>query len=205
MSSRYKLFLLELLPVYGRWLRRYTGSHSAAGGCPLMTGAYSYHDNEVRIEDAVPPPGWACGDSHPHDDPRWPTTCECGFIFRPQDEWQLFWNPLYKGPDGQIYTTHSNPKFMPAPPGAIWYMDDWPTWDKRKVIDGHSIMIMTPAGPWSPDEPSWDHGTPGPGWSRTGKVPDTLDVKPSIRIGDPTRYHGFVNNGWLEACGDSPT
>lgn len=203
MPSKYKIFFIENTKTSGQWLRRY--SVDSGGACPLMPGKYSYHDIMLRIEDS-PDPSSAGDDRWPRTDPRWPKNCKCGFQFRDEDNWQLFRLTLYRAADGRLLTIHSNPDCIPAPPGAAWYMDDWPEWEHRKKgPDGHSIMIMTPAGSWSPDEPSWGPGGAGAGWTRTGTVPDTLDVKPSIRIGDPTRYHGHVNVGYLEACGDSPT
>jgi hypothetical protein len=95
-------------------------------------------------------------------------------------------------------------QFEEVPPGALW---------KGKPIDGYAIpgddgevwYCMTPGGAWCIDSiPGFGTGAPSdsnPGrkWQRTGTAPK-FTVTPSIVIGRPEKYHGWLRDGQLIPC-----
>lgn len=159
---------------------------------------YDYHDVEVEIAREVGTlesnlDGDHTGKGVPRDDPRWPTSCACGYIFAPGDLMQESRTRLYKRRDtGELYTIGD------APAGALYDRGDLysdPKYQRNGA--GASLVCKTPAGEWLIDGPANN----GPGWTRTGAVPD-ISVTPSIAIGGGTPMHGWLRNGWLEI--DSP-
>lgn len=128
----------------------------------------------------------------PHDDPRWPTHCICGYAFIDDDAWQVFPSRLYIRQDtGVQITLHE------AEPGMIWdapwYLDFNPPWAGP---DGRSLVMRLPGGgEWTIDGPSSN----GPGWTRTGEPPK-ITARPSIlSYGSAKRkgYHGWLTDGVL--------
>lgn len=202
MSERViQCFLLEPTDQAQRSLRRYRGR--PAGACPLPHG---YHNAEVVIVAAEPfvqpegrsefSNGWG-NDSHPHDDPRWPATCGCGYAFgADDDEWQLNVSRLWRRSDtGEVLELDA------APAGAMWYAP----WYENvyKGPDGRCLVVKTPGGDWIVDSKA-SNGTPDqPGWTREG-APPRVTARPSIGIGHGPnggfRYHGFLTDGRLEEC-----
>lgn len=135
------------------------------------------------------------GDRWPHDDPRWPTTCTCGYVFAEDDTWQLNFDTLYRRVDnGEEFTVRD------APAGSLWNAE-WLKSEKRVGPDGLNLMLRLPGGgDWNIDGPSNN----GPGWTRSG-TPPLLTVTPSILAhGDTPHldcyYHGFLTNGVLINC-----
>ena len=59
---------------FQRQLRRYR--RGTENDCPLG----GYHNKIVNIGE-VTDRADAIGDNWPHDDPRWPTHCDCGYEF----------------------------------------------------------------------------------------------------------------------------
>src|ERR1700694_3346239 len=98
-------FMLEPTDRVRRWLRRY---HSTRGDAPTeeqcpSPANFGYHNAEVAIEDgpcvaedegySTDPLDW------PHDDPRWPTACACGYEFAESDEQMLQYHRIYRRAD----------------------------------------------------------------------------------------------------------
>jgi hypothetical protein len=191
-------FLLTPIPFAARTLRRF--AFSAASGVPACP--YGYHDATApldRVPLALGEPG-SGSDAWPHDDPRWPARCRCGYAFRAEDTWQVNVTRLYARSDGGPETT-----IEAAPVGAMWYAD-WYVERRRDRTpgpgtglgpDGRCLMVKTPAGSWNVDGPS----SSGEGWTRTG-TPPVVTATPSIWVGKPETvppkgYHGWLNNGYL--------
>lgn len=188
MGSVIDCFMLEPSDQQEVSLRRYVGFREE-GPCPAS--GLRYHNAKVVIERR-PFEEAACGDSHPHDDPRWPKQCPCGRAFRDDDHWQWSVLTLYRRSDtGELIVLED------APPGAMWYAD-WYS-DTWKGPDGRCLVVKTPAGEWVADAPSSN----GTGWTRTG-TPPKVTARPSIgqkKLDGPGwRYHGFLTNGQLVEC-----
>jgi hypothetical protein len=174
--------MVEDSEVFWRYLRRYVGDHP--GGWTCEEG---WHQAKAPIEDI--PATWqvkegrrymadVSGDLWPHDDPRWPKTCEkCSFEFRDTDPWQLFHDNPYRLPDGSLKT------LIDLPPGAMW----WARW-----YSPPHLYVMLPPGRydyWDIDGPSSSGGH----WTRAGEPPN-VTVSPSIMT---PRYHSFLTGGVL--------
>ncbi|MDE2097969.1 MAG: hypothetical protein KGL39_12020 [Patescibacteria group bacterium] len=184
-------FLLEPTDRVRQSLRRFVFG-SKGGACSVAK--IGIHDASIQIEDGTGRP-----DEWPHDDPRWPKSCPCGYVFTDSDEWQLFIEPIYVA-DGQQYTLRS------APPGAMWFAD-WVDIDRWKGPDGRTLMVMTPGGQWMVDGVASNCTKPNDTehrcWIRHGTPPSiTVDKNGntcaagagSILCGS---YHGFLRNGEL--------
>ncbi len=114
--------------------------------CPLPGG---YHDAQTPIGEcgARVSTGREARDrlwqidapDVPRDDPRWPSACGCGYVFEPDDEWQVFMKPLYRRVDTGEETT-----LQDAGPGAMW--DAWWMSDWYKGPDGHCLVVKCPNG-----------------------------------------------------------
>lgn len=186
MSGRIECFWMEPAEAVRVSLRRYQGN----AACPLP---WSYHNASIVIGDEPAPldPQGMLGhgrDDHPHEDPRWPATCLCGYAFKAGDEWQCNVDRLFKGPpDGRLYTTRD------MPPGAMYDA----TWWNVPGPDGVTLTVVLPPNGgddvWHPDSPSSNSNTP---WTRTGEIP-RVTCTPSILT---PRYHGFLTDGWLIEC-----
>lgn len=184
MGNRIACFWLEPTGLYRLGLRRFARA----------TGAH-YHDAEVEIGDAeeVDP---VTDDDHPHDDPRWPARCACGYLFAATDPWQRTHERLFRRADtGELLTLGEGPSSAPA--GAMWNAP----WYAPAYVgsDGRSIVVRTPDGDWLVDAPPSANGAR---WVREGEPP-RLTVRPSIlfykRDGSPG-YHAFLTDGVLEEC-----
>jgi len=192
VSEVIQCFLLEPTDDQVVYLRRYAGSSEPHGLCASTDAGY--HNAMVEIERGPRDDDSASGDNHPHDDPRWPAACSCGYVFKDTDHWQRFLQRLYRRSDtGGLETLHR------PPAGAMWYAD-WMDWMSAKGPDGRCLYVQTPGGPWSPDMPSTD-GSP---WKRTG-TPPNVTASPSIGIKHRDgrsgwRYHGWLRDGKLVEC-----
>jgi hypothetical protein len=130
----------------------------------------------------------------PHDDPRWPAQCACGYAFVDGDYRCCDQEQLYTLPDGGECNTHrrltarSDPRT--APPGAMWVADYVPPGDDWSGPDGLCLMLRLPDGTdWMIDGPARNGG----GWTRTGEPPH-ITARPSIAS---PGYHGWLDNGIL--------
>ncbi len=127
---------------------------------------------------------------NPRETEDWPTVCECGYIFRPDDEFELIYRPLYLRSDTQELVTLAE-----APAGAIWKEGE--SWILR--TPGGDLNLDSRAGncskPWCNDHKCWImHGEPPE--ITVDKQGNSCDAGGgSIIMGD---WHGFLRNGWLE-------
>lgn len=187
-----------------RWLRRYNADDKKC------TGEMGYHNAQVRIEDGNPDYHLdergrlrrvAIGDTHPHDDVRWPTHCICGYEFQEKDRWQLFRDSLFRNTEtGELIPQRE------LPVGAMWYAP-WLDGAEYCGPDGHSLWVKTPGGDWCIDSRASNCTLPNDHehkcWIRHGTPPNiTVDKNGktcaagagSIMAGN---YHGFLREGYL--------
>ena len=190
MSKTIPCFFLEPTEQGERFLRRFA-SGKTSGPCTEK----SYHDHEVVIGRAPFPADPELDGTYlegfPEDDPQWPTTCSCGYVFAEEDTRQAHVSRLYKRADtGELM------RLSMAPSGAMWHADWFPAVASRKMgPDGHFLVLRTPAGDWHVDGPSSSGGF----WQRKGEVPN-VTATPSINITGATKYHGWLRNGVLVEC-----
>ncbi len=206
---RIRCFFLEPTDRVRVSLRRYANEKDR-GNCPLYPGKWSYHTTLVAIgEEPIERDdrGYISNGlkaPEPHDDPRWPTQCQCGYAFQEDDEWQRFTEQIYRRTD-----TDEEMTIRDAPAGAMWYA---PWLDDMYVPQGpHCLMVKTPGGEWNVDgcannctmKDDWkqeQHHC----WVRSGEPPNITAGKdgPTCSAGAGSiqcgHYHGFLRNGWLE-------
>lgn len=161
-------------------LRRYT--FSSERECPNGGS----HSAFVDIGEAAFPRTDIAGtgaDSWPHDDPRWPSRCSCGYAFGADDQWQYNLDRIFEG-GGYRGPLRWNRLPIGAMWDAPWFSDHW------RGPDGRCLILRLPDGTdWCIDGPANN----GPGWQRSGEPP-LITATPSIASG---RYHGFLQNGVL--------
>lgn len=160
---------------------------------------------EARTDETHPHHTWYYKDDAPeveHTDPRWPKQCKCGYVFTEDDNWQVFTDRIYVGPDGVEYSIRNPPS------GALWWaewLEDMPKWWKGP--DGRVLMAKTPGGEWCIDSRASNCTLPNDDehrcWIRHGIPPEiTVDKNGktcaagggSIVSGN---YHGFLTNGYF--------
>lgn len=194
-----RCFLLTPTGRTVRSLRRYVGwkkDNEAVRRC--TASGLSYHNARAPLDvvtaDDAKKKAQVSGDLWPHRDRRWPKTCACGYRFKPSDEWQLFTEHEYRRSDTGETTTLSA-----SPVGAIW-LADWlkdspgsPAHQRDRPGQPH-LIVKTPAGDWDVDGRSSNND--GMGWTWTGEPPN-VTANPSIGIGNPFRYHGWLRDGQL--------
>jgi hypothetical protein len=202
MTNAIRCFWLEKTALVEMDLRRFKHAPVVNGTsvreCPAPEN-HGYHNAHALIgqsnrDDCTD----VHGDSWPHSDPRWPTHCSCRYEFAPGDEWQFNPNRLYRRVDtGELMTLQR------APAGAMtdadWLRDrGYSRADGLgyKCIDGITLQVKTPDGWWCVDGPSYNNRVAGPGWTRTGQVPE-VTAHPSILM---TNYHGWLRDGYLVEC-----
>jgi hypothetical protein len=193
MGTSIRCFLIQPTKSYRVTLRRYSKDTK----CPSNNWCHNA-DTFIGIEDHEAPP--SNGDSHPHDDLRWPSKCDlCDYVFVEDDLWQANFGLVFKTDDGREFTLTSpdqatNDKGVMAPPGAMWEC----SWMPGTGPDGKSYCVRTPGGDWHIDG-DYRQGK----WSRTG-APPNLTVTPSILIGQKAdggwQYHGWLRDGVLIEC-----
>ncbi len=200
MPTHIQCFFLEPSTRAQQMLRRFCWADQGT----KCTAPWGYHNAENVLEDIDFPlegdptyrglDGYATlGDPFDRQDPKWPTSCPCGYLFEPTDQWQYDVTRKYRQlPSGDLYT-HKD-----APVGSIWYAD-WmtSTHHYNSGPDGHCLVVKTPGGEWVVDGPSSNNQ---PGWTRTGEPP-LVTARPSILFPSSTPiYHGFLTDGWLIEC-----
>lgn len=140
----------------------------------------------------------------PHDDPRWPTHCACGYAFAEDDEWQRFVDQIYRRTD-----TGEEMTIREAPAGAMWYAPWHDRWCNPQ--GKHTLCVKTPGGEWICDSQASNctmkddvkqekhhcwilHGTP-PNVTADKNGTTCQAGAGSIQAGS---YHGFLRDGYLE-------
>lgn len=203
-------FMLEPTDRAVRSLRRYVsgsdcpkhGYHNAL--VPIEEGPVERYENGTYRSD---------GDVADYEnDERWPAKCECGYVFAPDDNWQVFGDLIFVvtetiegGPDvGSEFTLRD------APAGAMWFatwLEDLEGESWWKGPDGRVLLCKTPGGEWNIDGRATNCTMPEDNehrcWVRHGTPPRvTIDKNGntcaagagSIQAGD---YHGFLRDGHL--------
>lgn len=169
-----------------------------------------FHDASVVIdEDASVTPDRPDGTKPvtdhrvPHDDPRWPTACACGYEFAicdcgqpgcvAEDSWQVNELDWHAG-GGQRFAWGVGS--WDGPPGAVMRT----LW--RDVAGRPPAWhICLPNGTWwnTNDRSSGDGNQIGPYWDVTGTAP-LITVSPSINDQGSRPWHGWIRNGELVAA-----
>lgn len=180
----WRCFMVEPSDFCRRALRRYWRRPADA-----PPGGHS-HDASVVIDPKFYEPGDSRGRGTMGEDyegdPRWPSSCDCGYEFSDADYRQENVERLYSGaPDGELYVLSE------MPPGAIWrvtWMEDFFP-NHYAAPDGKVWALMMPSGSeWLIYGPAAGGGK----WTVAGELPK-INVSPSIhQIG---LYHGFVRDG----------
>lgn len=184
-----------------RSLRRYANGPCKDGG------EYSYHNANDALA-MVENTNQVSGDLWPHDDPRWPKTCEkCGYKFADTDTWQVFYSTVYRRMDTGDLLPWSD-----MPVGAVRDCEWLHGKPQYCGPDGRSLECKTPGGSWIIDSVANNCTMPNDlvhkCWVRHGKPEDgTLHVDKnghtcgagagSIVAGN---FHGFLHNGHLTNC-----
>jgi len=123
-------------------------------------------------------------------DPRWPSSCVCGYAFLEDDHWQVNQHTIYRRPEtGDEWVDRE------LPPGAIRQASWLPESDAGPL---GKLLLRLPAGglDWSVYGPSTtDDGRLGPHWTITGQLPN-LSASPSINAEGV--WHGFLRDGVLD-------
>jgi hypothetical protein len=177
-----------------RELRRYVSGESSC------SGRYGFHNASTPIQPAEIVP--AADGSYRGDedvapfagDPRWPTSCECGYEFKPEDERQVFRVRIYRAADGREWPLRQ------LPPGAMYDATWYHGMQHCCGPDGIALVVILP--PASGDADWWHvdgsaNNNPSPqGWTRTGTIPN-VTATPSILT---PRYHGWLRDGKLVEC-----
>ena len=184
-----KCFFLKPIKKARVSLRRYS-SHKKEDVERECPGPWGYHNISVQLDviDWDDESGLVANDRD-HDDPLWPTHCDCGYEFAEDDEWQHNRNIMHERSDGGEDTT-----LQDAPVGAMWDAHWLPS--NRTGHDGIALVVKTPDGDWQVDAPSYSNGKAGPGWTRSGTIPD-VTARPSILM---PKYHGWLTKGMLIEC-----
>lgn len=205
---RIRCFLIDSTEEVEASLRRYHLDYEKKDPCPLPGRARHSASVSIGREPVVrDEQGYICNSVRnqvPHDDPRWPTQCECGYVFREEDEWRKDSDLIYRRADtGEAFPLRS------APAGAMWYA---PWLDDLYTPQGeHNLMVMTPGGEWCVDGQASNctmkedfNQKQHHCWVRSGTPPDVTAGKdgPTCSAGAGSiqcrEYHGFLRNGYLE-------
>lgn len=192
-------FLIVRTANIYRSLRRYASIEEGMTPCPFIS---SFHNAQVPLDLIENTDQVTVEDKWPHDDPRWPKQCACGYEFKDTDPWQLFTDRQYQRVDnGEVMTLRT------APPGAMWDAEWFHDYAWCAGPDGRSMMVVLPNGNhWLIDGPANNCTRPNEPhkcWIRHGEPPkltvdkngDTCSAGAgSIQSGN---YHGFLQNGVL--------
>ncbi len=194
-----KCFMLEETDQCNRFLRRY---RSGEDKCPKM----GYHNILAPIEGIEWPANTIIsydGDKKEFEgDPRWPTQCECGYVFATDDTSQVFIERVWRRADTRELTT-----LKAVSDGAMWYAWWYP--EGWAGPDGKTLIVKVPNNhDWNVDgacnnctRPNEKHYC----WIRHGVPPNiTVDKgQPgeSCKAGAGSimtkDWHGFLRNGFL--------
>jgi hypothetical protein len=207
--SRIRCFFLEPTGRVRVKLRRYV---FAGEGSPCSSDAnpYTYHASDNAIEEELAEydaQGYIENSTiaiPSHTDNRWPTACQCGYMFQADDEWQKFTEQIYRRVD-----TGEEMTIREAPAGAMWY-----AWWLDSMFTPqleHVLEVKTPGGEWTVDgkasnctmKDDWKQERHHC-WVLSGTLPNITAGKGgltcsvgagSIQCGS---YHGFLRGGYLE-------
>jgi len=202
--SGIKCFFMDPTENERIWLRRYNGNDKCA------VAEHGYHQSWVFFGDRHRVPSCYGHDVDaepemlPHDDPRWPSSCRCSYIFTDDDNWQMFNSRLYRRCDNQELVT-----LREAPVGAMWYAKWMPKnmyWDNKEDVD--HLMVRLPDGTdWCVDSRCNNCTLPNDRlhrcWVRTGTPPYVTVGKEGFTCSagagsvQSPGWHGYLRNGEL--------
>lgn len=179
------LRIAEPAGLYQRSLRRYS-STGTLRECPL-TGYHNASADIGEITEAGHTP--VSGDNWPHDDPRWPPACGCGYVFTDADAWQRNDDPVFRLPDGTGFPYRAS--FGKTAPAGTMVRAAW--YDEYSGRPGESWIIALPdGGEWITTQQASGGGY----WTVTG-TPPAITVTPSIWHAAPAGWHGWITDGEL--------
>lgn len=200
IMDKIKCFLIEVTDRQIISLRRYAWTNDS-DKCPVN----GYHTRMVFSHTWQSDGAPRTPDAEDKKDPRWPKVCECGYVFKPTDEWQFFNEWEYKRTDSGEFTT-----LRSAPVGAIWRADWYEDMKEFCGTDGKSYVCKTPDGDWCIDQRASNCTLPKDDvhkcWCRHGEAPDfTVDKNGntcSAGAGSilKPKWHGFLTGGYLVQC-----
>lgn len=196
------------------WLRRYPNRELVENECPLPDG-HGYHNAMVPLADA---PSRINEDSIfdvdapevADDDPRWPTTCGCGYVFTENDHRQVHTETVWVAGDGREMILRD------APAGAM-FDAIWMRGYGSVNGNGPAWTCVLPGGSTDGRSRVWHMGFEATNCTRKGEDHDcwcvhgeapvlTVDKQPepgrstcqagagSIATQD---WHGFLRDGFL--------
>ena len=169
---------------YVRQLRRYRRGDS--NDCPV----HGYHDAIAQIGE-VSEAADAIGDNWPHDDPRWPQACDCGYRFVQEDRWQRNDCRIVRLPDGAEFTWWGS-FGRTVPPGTMVRADWYDEYAHHPQGVESWLIALPDGGEWITSSKASGGGY----WTVTG-TPPNITASPSIFHNAPKGWHGFVRNGEL--------
>lgn len=190
-----RCFLVEYSGRGRLYRRRFV--FSTAAKCPAPLGFHNARlDLGIEVADPI-----VETDGHKHlafvhsrgtpderADGRWPTSCECGYVFTEADEWMIGTTSIYRRPE-----TGEEKSLQEFGPGATWNAFWMGGGFGRPGPDGAIWCVRLPDGvEWCVDGPARDGGY----WTREGTAP-RLTARPSILT---PGYHGFLTDGMLASC-----
>lgn len=177
-------FLIKPTGKKNVYYRRYHFAQGVSIDCSVCADRPGYHNAMILVREET------CEadkidltvSADMKRDARWPTKCDkCDYVFKHDDEWQVFVDAVYANDLGVEFSLR-NP-----PPGAMWQAP-WLPASRNRAPDGIPLIVVCPGGDqWNIDGPA----TNGPGWTRTGEPPN-ITASPSIQT---SNYHGFLQNG----------
>ena len=209
-QNRVRCVMWEITDQEQFGLRRYVFSKDADTKCPSPKN-HGYHQAMVTIgtrASKIDPEGYRSSVDHDHNDPRWPTTCECGLDLSNEVK-QTFIKILYRNTEtGEMLPLDD------LPAGGMWDA----MWKEKKAngnrcgADGSSIHVRLPDGSqWCIDSRANNCTMPEDKvhrcWIRHG-VPPVLTVNKQGHtcaagagsIVGHRGYHGFLTDGYLVKC-----
>jgi len=196
-----KAFLIEATDQACVSLRRYSASGDASSYHNAMNEigvAQIQFDANGKWSDPIDK------DEPPHDDPRWPTVAEDGYVFKPDDHWQVFTDRLYRRVDNGDLTT-----LRTAPEGAIWRAEWMERWAHNCGSDGRCYVAKCPGGgDWMIDGRASNCTMKDDNihkcWVRHGEAPNFTVDKNGVTCAagagsiQTHNWHGFLRNGVFE-------
>ncbi len=202
------VFFCEEAGITRRKLRRYvSGAEEKCGA-----GAYGYHNASALLDEGPTRPDEVSGDLWPHDDPRWPKSCQaCGRPFAETDAFQLFHVTLYRrGDTGEIAAWDD------MPIGAVRNLPWLAKHDSYRGPDGRVLECVIPAPERPSGKTTWiidskasncarpddwrhrcwvRHGRPEDGSLHVDKNGDTCAAGAGSIVSPG--WHGFLHHGAL--------
>lgn len=156
---------------------RKEGEPNPQRDCPAHPNGHAFHNADWLVEDRETDREVIFGPPD-RNDPRWPKSCTCGYVFREDDDWLFYGERLWRTEAGKQYELDE------VPLGSAWHAFWMPRGEENTLWsgpDGQCLVVRTPHGDWWVDGPSAQTPT-SRGWQRLGTLPK-ITVTPSIVLG----------------------